>query len=229
MFSRFYESFWQHPLLLWVFPVLFVFVLPRRWGPFYGYLWFFTVETMVDPLCTGPLAEWTHMSDGVATATMILFVLLGDFRYFWLLERFDAQGTHRRALSRATGWTFVVPLFTALLIGLFPVPFENPRHTFLAYEVAFFCLALAIRTFFLPRRSVSPERLRWLAAVTHYVLLYYGLWALADVIIMAGHDFGFGVRVVPNVLYYGLFLPFVFWKAPEDLKSVSSRPDATSR
>jgi hypothetical protein len=40
--------------------------------------------------------------------------------------------------------------------------------------------------------------------VSRFVLLYYGLWACADAIILAtGADFGFGLRVIPNVLYYG--------------------------
>ena len=40
--------------------------------------------------------------------------------------------------------------------------------------------------------------------MSRFVLLYYGLWATADAIILAtGSDLGFAVRVVPNVLYYG--------------------------
>ena len=40
--------------------------------------------------------------------------------------------------------------------------------------------------------------------MSRFVLLYYGLWAAADALILAtGADLGFAVRVVPNVLYYG--------------------------
>ena len=44
----------------------------------------------------------------------------------------------------------------------------------------------------------------WLQRVSRFVLFYYGLWATADVIILAtGSDLGFALRVVPNLLYYG--------------------------
>lgn len=220
MFERFYHSFWQHPLLLWLFPALFLMVLPRRGGPFYGYLWLFTAETLLDPLCTGPVVDWLELKQGQATAVMVVFVLLGDFRYFWLLERFSGQErSPHRALLLASGWTLVVPVFTAVLIGAFPLTFSNPRHVFLAYECAFVALALVVRVWLVPRRAASPERRNWLGQVTSYVLLYYVLWAVADMLILRGLDMGFALRIVPNVLYYGLFLPFVFWKAPEDLKA----------
>ena len=41
---------------------------------------------------------------------------------------------------------------------------------------------------------------------------YYGLWAAADVLILCGVDAGWLVRLVPNQLYYGLFVPFVWWR-----------------
>jgi hypothetical protein len=42
------------------------------------------------------------------------------------------------------------------------------------------------------------------------VAAYYGLWAAADVLILCGVDAGWPVRLVPNQLYYGFFVPFVW-------------------
>ena len=45
-----------------------------------------------------------------------------------------------------------------------------------------------------------------------YLAAYYGLWAAADVLILSGVDAGWPVRLVPNQLYYGFFVPFVWWR-----------------
>ena len=51
-----------------------------------------------------------------------------------------------------------------------------------------------------PQVKANP----WMRQVSQFVLLYYGLWATADAIILAaGSDLGFALRVIPNTLYYG--------------------------
>jgi hypothetical protein len=53
-------------------------------------------------------------------------------------------------------------------------------------------------------------------------MVYYTLWGTADAVILAtGSDVGFGLRVLPNLLYYGGFVAAVVWLAP--------RRDATER
>jgi hypothetical protein len=42
--------------------------------------------------------------------------------------------------------------------------------------------------------------------------VYYALWAAADVLILAGVDAGWLLRCVPNQLYYGFTVPFVWWR-----------------
>jgi hypothetical protein len=44
------------------------------------------------------------------------------------------------------------------------------------------------------------------------------LWASADVIILAGVDAGFGLRLAPNIMYYVGFVPFAWLTAPEELR-----------
>ena len=55
-----------------------------------------------------------------------------------------------------------------------------------------------------------PALQAYLRAVTAYVAAYYGLWALSDVLILAGVEWAWGLRAVPNQLYYAFFVPFVW-------------------
>jgi hypothetical protein len=88
---------------------------------------------------------------------------------------------------------------------------------FLVYELLFVVLALGIAARYLPRRRDTAG---WTRRVTRFVVLYYGLWASADAIILGtGADVGFLLRVVPNVLYYGGLVAVIASTAPR-----ASRP-----
>lgn len=219
MFESFYTSFWQHPLLLWLFPVIFLIKVRPGGVSFERALFLFSVLTILDPLFTGPLPELLGWPGEVTRGVMIFFVLLGDFRFFFFVERFSRSlDEARRGMALALAMTFVVPLLQAALLRAYPQTFENPRHTFLAYELLFLAVAIFYRLILLPRRHLTQEIRTWLQAISGYAAAYYALWALADVVILAGYDSGFLLRVIPNVLYYGLFMPFVYWKAPASLK-----------
>ena len=56
----------------------------------------------------------------------------------------------------------------------------------------------------------GPIALRYLRAVLAYVAVYYALWGIADVLILAGFDAGWGLRILPNQLYYSFWVP-VAW------------------
>ena len=58
-----------------------------------------------------------------------------------------------------------------------------------------------------------------------YVLVYYGLWASADVLILSGVDAGWLLRVVPNQLYYALWTAFVYAR----FYSVAAEPPNAAR
>jgi hypothetical protein len=52
-------------------------------------------------------------------------------------------------------------------------------------------------------------------AVSWFVLLYYALWAATDAILLAtGADFGYALRVIPNLLYYGGLIAAIARLAP---------------
>ena len=55
----------------------------------------------------------------------------------------------------------------------------------------------------------------WLRSVARLVVLYYALWATSDAILLVFEaDFAYGLRVVPNLLYYGGLIGAIAWFAP---------------
>jgi hypothetical protein len=55
----------------------------------------------------------------------------------------------------------------------------------------------------------------WIAQVSRFVIVYYSLWATADMIILTtSSDLGFALRVVPNLLYYGGLIAVIGRSAP---------------
>jgi hypothetical protein len=83
----------------------------------------------------------------------------------------------------------------------------------LVYELGFVALALVLR-----RRidgglaaGASERDRRLLRALLLYAAGYYALWASADALILAGFDAGWGLRILPNQLYYAFTVPFVYF------------------
>ena len=105
----------------------------------------------------------------------------------------DSAITPRGAI-RAVLLTAIVPVFAQLTTAG-----REPRVLFLVYELAFCALTVALL-----RWHPNARALPWVRAVSRFVLLYYGLWAAADVVLLAtAADLGYGLRVIPNLLYYG--------------------------
>jgi hypothetical protein len=225
MFQSFYESFWQHPLLLWMPSVLFlVFVRPRATDVARASQ-LFALLSIIDALFTGPMIQL--FGPLTASAVMILFVIVGDFRLFFFIERFSGREENftrklGETIIRAAGWALVVPVLQGVLTRLLPHAFENVRYTFLCYELLFFGLAAFLRSRIIPRRALPEDVRRWHRELCAFAMTYYALWSLADVVILLGFDGGYLLRVVPNVLYYGLFIPFVFWRAPPRLRTTGA-------
>lgn len=231
MFERLYASGWHNPGLFWLVGAGF-FVWLLRGRPFLrSFLLLFTLEILADAWQSGTLASPLVAAAGLATPVAIAFVILGDYRYFLLVERYATiEGEPSKAalagLGPARAWLVAlgfalgVPIASTLVHTVaFPEHFTDPRRTFLLYEAMFLALALALRFVVLPKRlarASEPIR-RWLLGVTSFVAVQYALWAAADVVILAtGGDGGFLLRVVPNVLYYAVFLPFVAASAPRE-------------
>lgn len=181
----------------------------------------FALETMLDPFATGPLLRLLGLADGgIATAVMVVFVLLGDFRVYLLLFALLAIAAGRdwrSALPTAVAWTLLVPLIAYPLSlavrGLHPDADANT--IWLLYESLFALVALGLRARLVPVRvpADQPALRAFLGEALAYVAVYYGLWASADVLIqLAGLDVGWLLRIVPNQLYYAFWIPFVVWR-----------------
>jgi hypothetical protein len=242
-FVEFYKSDLQSVYALCVVPLLLLgWLLFSRTGRgaarsreplrrfLYLYCIVFAVETLLDPVATGPFTRWIGASDtSLGTAILLLFVLLGDFRVY-LLVFFLAwlDRPFARILAAAAGWTFVVPIAAyAVDTVLHRAKPGLPEQTiWLVYELAFLAVALWLRSAFAARNVPASDgaRGRAISAIAGYAAVYYALWASADVLILVfGLDAGWALRAVPNQLYYAWFLPFV-WLRLSSLRPVSAGP-----
>jgi hypothetical protein len=185
------------------------------------YVVVFCLETILDPIATGPLVRALGLSEPAATAVMLSFVLLGDFRVYLLVAFFSrGDGALRPALREAALWTLAVPVFAGLAnAALGAVIADLPDQVlWLIYEVAFVAVAAWLGWHGVPARIPDRHdpRRRALSRVLAYVAVYYALWATADtLILMGGSDAGWLLRIAPNQLYYAFYIPFVctvFWR-----------------
>ncbi|MEZ4293493.1 MAG: hypothetical protein R3B70_00840 [Polyangiaceae bacterium] len=215
-YERIYASPLHDPLFFWLAAALFVAVLAARLPFLAGFLVTFVFVTVADALATGALSP-VPKGASWGTPLAVAFVILGDFRYFLLVERYAVKG---RSLGRifgvAAAWAFVVPVVSYALRNVVPSLAAPVRVTFLTYELLFLGLAIVLRAAVLPRRTAgaAPEVRRWLLEVTVFEVVQYTLWASADVAILSGIEAGFLWRLLPNAMYYAAFLPFVLARAP---------------
>jgi hypothetical protein len=196
----------------------------------------FAVLTIVDPLAGGPLLRALDLADApIATIVTVGFVMLGDFRVYllvftlmtWAGTRHDARVADPvfavrdairlvppRALLAAVLATLVVPIVAFGVDGALRArnPHLPEQSIWLTYEITFLVIALVLRNVVVPARVPAAEpRLRnYLRRVLTYVAVYYALWATADVIILAGTDIGWALRMIPNQLYYAFWGPFAY-------------------
>lgn len=216
-YAEFYDSFIQHPLLLWAAAILGLLLALSR--PALS----FTVRRYCTALVTISLLDaWLTTNDvpgigpltgAAASFVPLSFVLIGDFRFFLFIESAKPHGTlaaSAGAWKRASAWTLLVP--SASQLGVLALGSDELRLHFFIYESLFVVLSIGLARVYLPRRSHAPQ---WTRRVTRFVIAYYALWAAADAIILTtGADVGFLLRVLPNVLYYGGLVPAIAWAAP---------------
>jgi hypothetical protein len=211
-FEAFYASAWQHPVALWLAALAGAAVcLARRdLDPsLRRYVLALTALSLADAWLTS-----THVCGigtlpaSVATAVSFCFVYAGDLRYLLLWETATPGGAialTARGLARAAVLALLVPLFAKLVTAG-----QDVRVLYFVYELSFCALALALL-----RWHPNARALPWVRSVSRFVLLYYGLWASADAILLAtGSDLGYALRVIPNLLYYGGLIAAIALLAP---------------
>ena len=159
------------------------------------------------------------MHETTASLVMFGFVWLGDFRVLVLVFTLGRPGGAAGAipLRRAAAWTCGVPILAGACYGALAwrIPDLPGQTLWMLYELGFLALVLFVRQRMLGAEGgISPERAHaagMLRAATLYVAIYYGLWLLADLlIVVGGFDWGWGIRIVPNQLYYAFWVPFVY-------------------
>src|SRR5688500_18665575 len=181
MFKAIYDSPWHAPAFFWLAAVLFLLVLARHLPWLSAFLVLFTFEIAADALASGGWSPLVLLKSEWMTAVGITFVILGDSRFFLLVERAVRSVPERPGDTPREGeaglqpplplvggaiaiaCSFIVPLSSAAARFAFPAITVDSRRTFLTYELMFLALALVMRFAVLPRRlggASAPVR-RW--------------------------------------------------------------------
>jgi hypothetical protein len=228
VFKSFYDSSWHHPGFALAAALVFVVVLAARRRFLVAWALLCFVETAVDAIFTGGWSPARGTS--LERPLGITFVILGDLRLFLAIEWVLSRGPRAvglpdlRALARAVPVAFVVPVLSTLPIQVLPqlFPQDDPfalHRIFILYEAMFLGLWAVLRFVVFPRRlaSAPPEVRRWVFGLLSFFAVQYATWVLADAFILGSHaDVGYLLRLVPNVLYYALFVPFAYLSAPAE-------------
>lgn len=209
VFEAFYGSFAQHPVLLWIAAIvatLFCFTLPLERST-RRYCAALCLVSLLDAWLTSThVVGLGTLTAPYASVVPLTFVLIGDFRFLFLIFAATREGgiaPSARAFFSGAALCALVPLASQGVVSL--VASSTPRLLFLIYETLFVTLVAALLRFH-PRLRAIP----WLRRVSFFVLTYYSLWALADLLLLStGIDLAFALRVVPNTLYYGGFIAAV--------------------
>jgi hypothetical protein len=216
-FQSLSKSPWILPGLAWLaLPIVLAFALRRRgffrvWGIVFGAL------IALDAWLNGALSPIPEGSSW-AVASGVTFVILGDLRFFAAAEW---DGTWR-SLARALGLSFIVPLSSQIVRAASPAVAATPRLTYLVYELIF--LAVLAGWYVLRVRRLPAARQAMVPWLARFFGLQYALWAGTDVLLLAtGADVGYGLRLVPDVLYYVVFVPWVLALATSRASSSPSR------
>lgn len=189
--------------------------------PLRRYLLLFGATTLLDICIAGSLVPIGNQE--LQTGLEYLFVLIGDLRFILLLAYILYAGKSLSDIEKLRpGWDVLRPaiiftLFPSLIVSAvgFACPdwVREPRQKFLAYEITFFVLTLLWIYGVMPQKSVPQREQAFLKKVSRLVLAFYGLWALADILLLRGIAAGFVVRIIPNLLYYCAFLWWVAFAA----------------
>ena len=243
MFEKAYVSAWNHPGVAFLATALLLVFAFRRKPFMHGFLALFALEIVFDAFMTGPLKPPQIAADfDVSIGWAIVFVILGDYRYFVLVERFAPKRAPSPASLGpwlgwviAVPWAFLVPLTWTLLYKANIVAMPDESIKFLVYELLFAGVALVLRFVVLPMRmkGASDDARKYVMRLTMYEVVQYALWASADFVILCSTgtvgdpksffmtDLGYLLRIVPNVMYYGGFLAFAWTSAPKSFFAVT--------
>lgn len=215
-----YDSAWHHPFVAYVGGAILLFAIARKLPFFHAYLTVFLVTILADATVTG---AWSPVPLDTTAYTFfsVLFIILGDLRYFLLAERVTRPADSlARTLVFSVPVSFLMPLATGIMTRTIPA-MADTRVLYAVYELAMVPLVLGLDRLRFQKREVAPEIRRWVRDVSFFFAALYFGWGACDVVILAGADIGHALRIVPNVMYYALFLPVVFLCAPPFVRNAT--------
>ena len=213
-FEAFYASEIQHPWLLWTAAaaaLVFCRTRPGLDASVRRYCTILVGLSAIDAwLTSAQIYGLGPLSGPAASLVPLFFVVAGDLRFLLLFGAATAEGAiapTARTLAAAAGLSVIEPILSQVVLAALPGSDGGPRVLFFAYELLFLLFTAALL-----RWHPRVAEVAWLRTVGRFVLLYYGLWASADAILLAtGSDLGFALRVVPNLLYYGGLIAVIGW------------------
>lgn len=221
----FYDSPWQQPLLTGAVGLVLggaaALAAVRAQRTFLArWTVFFAAEALLDGWLTGNSSPLDPRGAAMTVAS-IVFVVLGDLRLYLLLSRYTRRAWTAGVFAEAFAWAFVPSLVIGVLKRAAPWAVSNLRHLFLVYELTALPLVMLWLQGFVPRRLARPEdaaERAWLSGAAAFFAAQYTLWIVSDVAILQGARWAWALRVVPNVMYYGLFVAWAWRAAPRELK-----------
>ena len=217
VFETFYNGPIQHPVFLWIAAGLALGLCLARHGlqpSMRRYCALLGLLSILDAwLTSAHIFGLGALPPALAGIVPLFFVLAGDFRYLLVVGVGTADGRlelRRRSVLGALALTVVVPLLTQIVLRALPETMSGARVMFLIYELSFTGLTLALL-----RWHPSARSRGWIRSLSWFVVLYYGLWAAADLLILGtGSDLGYLLRMLPNLLYYGGLIAVIGLSAP---------------
>ena len=220
VFETFYNGPIQHPGFLWVAAGLAMGLCLSRQGlhpSLRGYCVLLGLLSILDAwLTSAPIFGLGALPPSLASIVPLFFVLAGDFRYLLVVAAGTADGRMqlgRGSVLGALALTVAVPLLTQIVLRALPETMSSARVMFLIYELSFTGLTMALLRWHPRARSRG-----WIRSLSWFVVLYYGLWATADLVILGtGSDLGYLLRILPNLLYYGGLIAVIGLSAPRAL------------
>lgn len=216
-----YDSPFHHPLAAYVGGLLLLFAIARRLPFLHGYLTVFLVCILADATVTG---GWSPVPLGTSAYTFfsVLFIILGDLRYFVLAERVTRPDEPlARTLLFSVPVSFIMPVTTGIMSRTLPAMADD-RVLYAVYELAMVPLVMGLDHFRFARRALDPAVRKWVHEVSLFFAALYLGWGSCDLLILAGVEFGHVLRIVPNVMYYALFLAVVWLRAPASLRATAN-------